>query len=693
MKRIISYMVMLFFVQSVIGQVRDTSSNDSVIMINEVVVTATRTERKLVDVPGQVDLIKSAEIENFPVNNIDDILKSVANVYVNRSWGVYSKNSSVTMRGLESSDRTLVLIDGVPKNKLSGGPVNWHSINPDNVDRIEILKGPGSTLYGNNAMGGVINIITRKPTKNLQASLKAFGGQYNTFGGSVNLMGSEIENQKGFYWTFNGIYRQGDGYIFELPENRDVTDVQTYLKEYGAGTKLGYQLNKSNSIEFLYDYYDEIRGAGRQVFVETGSYNMYITNQAKIRYIRNYKNSKFQALIYYQQEDYSSVKESLNDYNEYKLSEATSDKRDKGTWITWSKEIFNKHFCTFGGEVKFGDVIGDEIYRTSPDIINYNGFMSNYALFFQDEMSFFENKFKVVFGVRNDLIRFISGEQEIIDPSKATGFTESFYESFNSNQWNAISPKLSIQYTLDSQSNIYVSYGTGIKPPKLDDLCKTGKINKGFRIANPNLKPETLSNYEIGYNRVLFDNIFLNTALYYSNGEDFQYLGGTGDSIDTGGSELKPVLYRENVSQVRVLGSEISLKYKINKNIFVAATYSYNNSIILKYNTTDSSTLKDLTGLHIVEVSPHLFYSSINWRNKYFSLHINCNYTDSQWADDENTFLIEDYFLTNLKLSKELFKTFNVYIDVQNIFDVEYIDRKGQVSPGRFMIGGIKYTL
>jgi iron complex outermembrane receptor protein len=667
--------------------------DSSVIIIDEIIITATRTERKLNDIPGQVELISSKKIENFPVNNVDDILKIVANVYVNRSWGIFSKNSSVTMRGLEGSDRTLVMIDGVPKNKLSGAPVNWHSINSDNVERIEVTKGPASTLYGNNAMGGVINIITKKPVLPLEGSVKVFGGRYNTFGGSLNLMGSEIKQDKGLYWDFNAIYRKGDGYIFELPENLDETDVPTYLQEYGAGTKIGYQFNKANSFELIYDYYDELRGAGRQIFEEAGSFDKFITNSIKGRYIGDFRNSKLQILSYYQYEDYNNQKEAINDYNEYKLSDANTYKSDYGTWITWSKLFFKHHHISLGGEIKYGSVLGDEIYRTSPDIINYNGFMGNYALFLQDEMSFVSDRLKVIFGIRNDLITFISGEQQITDPSKATGFVDSFYESFRPNNWNAISPKLAFLYHLNNNSEVYLSYSTGIKPPKLDDLCKSGKINKGFRLANPELKPETLTNYEIGYKVLLSEKIYINTAIYYSVGNDFQYLVGTGDSIDTGSSELKPVLYRANVSTIGIKGAEMMCNYKISKNITFYLSYAYNDSKILKYQTDSLNPLKDLSGLYIVEVSPHLFYAGTDWNNKFFSANINCNYVGEQWYDDENSSKIEDYFIVNMKLSKQLKKKFKIYLDIQNLLDIDYIDRKGQVSPGRFIIGGVKYNL
>ena len=167
------------------------------LQVNEVIITSTQTIRLLEDIPAQVNIIKSEEIEEFPLSTVDDILKTTANVYVNRSWGIFSKNASVTMRGLESSSRTLILIDGVPKNKISGGSVSWHNVNPDNIERMEIIKGPASALYGNNAMGGVINIITKKPKEKLSALAKAYYGSYNTYGASLNVSAMSGQEENG----------------------------------------------------------------------------------------------------------------------------------------------------------------------------------------------------------------------------------------------------------------------------------------------------------------------------------------------------------------------------------------------------------------------------------------------------------------------------------------------------------------
>ena len=130
--------------------------------LEEVVVTGTKTTRNFREVPGKTEVINSKTIEVSAAQQVDDILRFTPGINVNRTVGIYSQRPMVTLRGLSGDEqsRTLVLINGVPINTTDEGGVNWNRINQYDVDRIEIFKGPGSSLYGNNAMGGIINIIT-----------------------------------------------------------------------------------------------------------------------------------------------------------------------------------------------------------------------------------------------------------------------------------------------------------------------------------------------------------------------------------------------------------------------------------------------------------------------------------------------------------------------------------------------------
>ena len=117
---LISILSLLILSTGLNAQEQDTAAARR-IKLDVVVVTATRTKRKIQDIPAQVQVITSKDFEAFPVSNIDDILRTTANVSVNRSWGIFSKNSSVIMHGLPGAGRTLILIDGVPKNKIAAG--------------------------------------------------------------------------------------------------------------------------------------------------------------------------------------------------------------------------------------------------------------------------------------------------------------------------------------------------------------------------------------------------------------------------------------------------------------------------------------------------------------------------------------------------------------------------------------------
>lgn len=678
-------LVLMFLLKGVwVCSQTDTTRN---VILDEVVITATLTEKKLMDVSAQAEVITRDRLESVPNANLDDVLKESANVYVNRSWGIFSKNSSVTMRGLESSSRTLILVDGIPKNKLSGGSVNWHNIPSEQVERIEVIKGPASALYGNNAMGGVINIITKKPDEKFHARLKSYLGSLGTMGGNLDLSGSDLIKGRGFFWNAYGNYRRGDGYIYEPPEFIGETDIETYLLEYGGGLLWGYQFKPDNQLVIQYDHYDETRGKGTQVFEEMGSHDAIITQQLKGVYRGKHGGGELDAIVYHSYEDFYSLKESMNDYLEYKLVDAQSYKTDRGAWIAFSRKSGKNHLLTGGLEFKSGSVEGDEIYRTSSDQIFYDGQLNVAAVFIQDDIKLLKDKVNLLAGVRFDHISFVQGKQDVLDPTKVTGFSQAFSETYDGEQWAAVSPKLTLQYHPIENARVYVSVGTGYKPPKIDDLVKSGKINRGFRLANPQLKPEKLINYELGAGKT-FKNVTFNAAVYYTRGRDFHYLVGTGDSIDTGGNSLKPVYYRDNVVKVQVIGGEASLRYQVIKNLQFSASYAYNHSTILEYAPRELNVYKDLNGKYIIEVSPHLFFADLLLKNRWVNVNINCTYTDEQWYDDENTILIEDYFIVNMKLYKNLSETWKVYFDLFNVFDNEYIDRKGQLSPGRFIMGG-----
>ena len=132
--------------------------------LNEVVVvTATRSDKKLEESPGSTSVIEMDDIANRSVKTIDQAINTVPGVFNRRGKGLMDTQSTITLRGFPSQQRTLIMLDGVPLNDSYTGGVQFGGLATGNVERIEVVKGPFSSLYGGNAMGGVVNIITRMP--------------------------------------------------------------------------------------------------------------------------------------------------------------------------------------------------------------------------------------------------------------------------------------------------------------------------------------------------------------------------------------------------------------------------------------------------------------------------------------------------------------------------------------------------
>lgn len=163
----------------------------------EIVVTADRVEEPIGQTGASVTVIHAAEVEKLGTKGVADVLRGVAGLDVDEVGGVGSA-TQVHLRGA-TAGQTLVLIDGirVGDSAATDGSVDFGNLAPVDIDRIEILRGPQSALYGSDAMGGVINIITRKGGKTLRRSVTVEGGSYGTLSTRATLSGGDDR------WTYS----------------------------------------------------------------------------------------------------------------------------------------------------------------------------------------------------------------------------------------------------------------------------------------------------------------------------------------------------------------------------------------------------------------------------------------------------------------------------------------------------------
>jgi iron complex outermembrane receptor protein len=142
-----------------------SQAQEEVVKIGEVVVSATRSEKDIADVPAAVNVVTKQEIEKRKMMTVDQSLNVLPGVFNRRGKGLMDSQSSISLRGIPNANRTLILKDGIPLNNAYTGDVHWGALAPEDMERIEVVKGPFSSLYGGNAMGGVVNIITKMPEK------------------------------------------------------------------------------------------------------------------------------------------------------------------------------------------------------------------------------------------------------------------------------------------------------------------------------------------------------------------------------------------------------------------------------------------------------------------------------------------------------------------------------------------------
>ena len=300
---------------------------EEILFLDEVVISATRAESRIGDIPGRVEVITPERLANTSFQSVDELLALLPGVHTARSYGLFSFRSTVSMRGVSSKEqaRTLVLLNGVPVNKADGGSVNWNLISTGEIERIEVIKGPGSALYGGNAMGGIINIVNRKPTETLEGSVTLTYGTYNTKGVNAKLAGN-LNN--GLYWAANGLFRNSDGYITQSiadqQSNQYIT--KSTFEEKVLHFKTGYDGGEKFSAELDFTLFDDVRTTGEQVFQPLGNTREYDTYQIRSIFSGGVSGIKWNVSTFFQREYYKLVSEWMrDDYTWYDVLSLRSD--------------------------------------------------------------------------------------------------------------------------------------------------------------------------------------------------------------------------------------------------------------------------------------------------------------------------------------------------------------------------------
>lgn len=665
----LSFVALFFYIFiSASGQKTPRSILSDTIAMNEVVVTATKTVRNLTEVPSRITVIGTNLIQNSPTQMVDDLLRFSAGVNVDRASGIYSSNPSVTLRGLSGDEqsRTLVLLNGIPINASDGGSVNWNKINQYDIERIEIFKGPGSSLYGNNAMGGVINIITKTPSKPQEVFGSISYGTYNTVRQDLAI---RMRSDKGFYGSVAQNYTKSDGYMATPEEDRTENDIEMFYEGVDVSAKAGYDKSQWLKWELQYDIYRDMRGEGVRMHIPLGCYRRFNTDLFRGMLKGGNNRTKYDFNVYYQMVNYNDLNERMRG-NNYERYDVDSYRKDWGALFSATHQISEQNTLTGGFEYKNGSVAGGDYYQTAPyDTVYNEGVIQTLAGYVQDEHAFFDGKVRLVAGLRFDNVAFSDGYYHSTAPW-------GILPELKNQSWSEISPRAGLRFNFIKQLSAYLSYAHGFRASILDDLTRTGYMWVGPKYANPELEPESIDNYEAGADLYLSPKLNIATSVYYAKGNDFMYYVASGDELAPG----RPIYRRENVTGVTLSGFEAELAYTLASNIRVTASYAYSHSQIDKF-----AKRPDLENKYLTYVPQNRVSASIMWQNKIADINLRGLYKSKQYSTDDNTGVIDPFTTFDIQLSRSITQNLSAMLDIQDVFDNQHMQTNELLSPGRLV--------
>ncbi|MDO5046186.1 TonB-dependent receptor domain-containing protein [Campylobacter sp.] len=641
------------------------------INLDEVVVTASGFNQDIKNAPASISVINSKDLSNDNFKSLHSIASKVPGVKV--IGGEDGSASGISIRGMESS-QTLVLIDGKRVNssganpKGGAGDMNSNFIpSVEAIERIEIIRGPMSSLYGSDAVGGVINIITKK--------------NFDKFSGAVSLSNT-FQNHSGI-----GDGRQGDFYL-NLPifSNRLALQLWGYKKlrdedEYKGGYQDSDKQNLSAKVWLVPDENSKFyllaarekheyrRTVGKTATTKTNKLTNAYDYEKKsqgVGYIGNFEWFNADISYIYDETKRSSLFDSL-------------------TPASVKNHNFNSKFSTFLGAhtLTFGYDFSKQTTKTTFIVSNLSKAglkdpkaysMKEHALFLEDEWEILEDDLFLTLGGR-----FTNNE---------------FFD-------NHFSPRAYLVYNLNDSWTFKGGVATGYKSPSINEISPdVGTIQGGWRIVdfgNKELKPEKSLTYEIG--------------AYYDNNDDFRgsvtiFRNEFKDKIlDTDGSSINKISAFGtcplginaphvrcpgwgtyfNIEGAKIWGVELSGDYDILNNLNLKANYTYNNSKIktgdpiintpkgpIKFSQTNLSRLdgKSLTATPKHNLNATLSYKPISSVSTFINTNYESELTSVRFGPgnkvSENS---KKLFTMDIGASWEVSKNLALNFTAYNIFD------------------------
>ncbi len=601
---------------------------ETVIENPAVIVTASKKAQSFQDVPNSVSLISLKEIERRNKTYLDELLEYTP--------GVYLMEGDVNIRGssgfsLGAGSRVLLLIDGIPMMPGDSGDIKWDIIPLSQIERVEIIKGAGSALYGSHALGGVINIITKEPGLKPLTSVQISSGMYDEpyhpeWKWTDDLLYfTQVDVTHTRSWDKAGLLlsagrKQSTGY----QQNGD-------FESYNFVGKLNYKFNAQSTLTIQSNV---TRGDYGEIFLWRNQNDVY---QMPVPAVGDWTDSnKFSWNMVYRQlvnpQFTYKIRTSYfhNNFEHHHHDNNDFSKANKfGTEIQADYIPNKKHTLTFGFEGIF-DNTNSAVWG------NHDGFIL--AGYVQDEISLIP-KITMTMGARFDHHSVDTGEED--------------------NQFN---PKLGLNFKPTLLTTVRASVGRGFRAPTMAEMF-TETFTAGFKvIRNPNLKAESAWSYEIGINQILNQHFIFDLAFFHNDYKNF--------------IEPEPDIYQTvqftNVANARIRGVE-----------FTGQASLFNRKLALNFGYTYMDPVDKSTGEYLAYRPRHLLTSGFTVNYSIFEAGMDYRYISR--IEKVKVYPNDDRVAQKIwdaRISTKLYD-FGIAFNVNNLFQYNYLQIERNMSPMR----------
>ncbi|MCP9770492.1 TonB-dependent receptor [Lacihabitans sp. LS3-19] len=558
-------MNLLFFLQisaTIISSGPDSSINKTN-LLNEVVVTANRSESRIFSIPATISSVNSKYIESHLSRTTPEILMGTAGVFVQKT---NHGGGSPFVRGL-TGNQTLLLVDGIRLNNSTfryGPNQYFNTIDPFSISKIEVLKGEGSVAYGSDALGGTIQVFTKDP-------IFSSGFHGNVYG----RMGTQNIEQTGraeISYGFKNAAIMADftrRNFGDLPGGKN-TGIQ---KNSGYGEQMGNFKSifkiKKGILTLAHQYFEASDvPVYHKIQLEDYKVNQFTVQKRNLSYAKYSVKTKS---LLFEQINTTLSRQKTNEKRESQkngapnLTEENDQIGTTGLNINFQSN-FSKNWKASSGIEAYHDVVQSDkkLHLANPSnpsrgLYPDGSSASSYAVY--SLHSYTINKWSFSVGHRFNII-------DLRIKDETLGTSELNFKS-------AV-PSIAISYFPNTNSHSYFRYNRGFRAPNIDDMGTLGIVDFRYEIPAYDLKPEFADNFELGY-KFQSNPIAITGSIFYNKLSNLITRVKVDEQVING----YPVYIKENVESASLKGFELDLEGKINKSLkyFGNLTYTYGQNI------------------------------------------------------------------------------------------------------------------